>query len=58
MSYELRALVSRYDVADRAARAVGCDVVRMPQGYGLVRVTSDVFDRLGGGEVRPFGDAF
>lgn len=58
MSYELRALVSRYDVADRAARAAGYDAVRLPQGYGLVPVTSDLFDRLGGGEVRPFGDAF
>ena len=58
MSYELRALVSRYDATDGAARAAGCHTVRLPQGYGLVPVTSDVFDRLGGGEVRPFGDAF
>jgi hypothetical protein len=27
-------------VADRAARATGCHVVRLPQGYGLVPVTS------------------
>jgi hypothetical protein len=45
--YELRALVSRHDVADRAARTADCDVVRLPQGYGLVPVTSDVFDWLG-----------
>ena len=45
MSYELRALVSRYDATDGAVPAAGCHTVRLPQGYGLVPVTSDVFDR-------------
>jgi hypothetical protein len=32
--------------------------VELPQGYGLLAITADVFDRLGGGAVRPFGDVF
>ena len=30
----------------------------MPQGYGLVPVAPQVFDRLGGGTGEPFGDTF
>lgn len=58
MSYELRALAGLYQVAAQTAGEAGIAVVELPQGYGLVPITPQVFDRLGGGTARPFGDTF
>ena len=58
MSYELRALIGLYEVAARAAGEAGIAVVELPQGYGLVPITPEVIDRLGGGAAKPFSDAF
>jgi hypothetical protein len=58
VSYELRALASLYPVAAQAADEAGIAAVGLAQGYGLVPVTLQVFDRLGGGTVMPFGDIF
>jgi hypothetical protein len=58
VSYELRALVGPYRVAALAAMEARIAAVELPQGYGLVPVTSRVLDRLGGESARPLGDAF
>jgi hypothetical protein len=58
VSYELRALAGLYQVAAEAAGMAGTAVVELPQGYGLVPITPEVFDRLGGGTAKPFGDTF
>ena len=58
MSYELRALVGLYRVAALAAMEATTAAVELPQGYGLVPVTSQVLDRLGGVMAGPLGDAF
>jgi hypothetical protein len=58
VSYELRALAGLYQVAAQAAGEARIAVAELPQGYGLVPITPQVFDRLGGGTVRPFGDTF
>jgi hypothetical protein len=55
VSYELRALAGRYEITAQAASGAGSTVVELPQGYGLLPFTSKVFDRLGDGDVRPFG---
>ena len=33
-------------------------MVELPQGYGLLPITSEVSGRLGGADVKPFGDVF
>jgi hypothetical protein len=58
VSYELSALAGKYQVAARAAAKAGIAAVKLPQGYGLVPITPQVFDRLGGGTAKPFGDTF
>jgi hypothetical protein len=58
VGYELRALVGRHEVAVEAARAAGAGVVVLPQGFGLVPVTEAMFSRLGGRDVKPFGNDF
>jgi len=58
MSYELRALAGLYQVTAQAAAEAGIAAVELPQGYGLVPITSQVCDRLGGGTAKPFGDTF
>ena len=56
VSYELRALAGLHAVAAHAAVEAGIAEVELPQGYGLVPITPHVFDRLGGGPGKPFGD--
>jgi hypothetical protein len=58
VSYELRALAGRYELVARAASEAGTAAVELPQGYGLMPITSGVSGRLGGGGVKPFGDVF
>lgn len=58
VSYELRALAGLHEVAAQAAGEAGVTPVELPQGYALVPITPQVFDSLGGGEGRPFGDTF
>lgn len=58
MSYELRALAGRYEVTAQAARAARSTAVELPQGYGLLPVTNDMLERLGGDDVWPFGEVF
>ena len=58
MSYELCALAGRYPLAARAAREAGTAVAELPLGHGLGPITPQVFDRLGGGTDKPFGDTF
>ena len=56
--YELRALAGRYEITAQAAREARSDAVEVPQGYGLLPITSQVLEQLGGDDVRPFGDVF
>jgi hypothetical protein len=56
--YELHALVGLHQVAAQAADEAGIAVVELPQGYGLVPITAEVFDALGGGPAKPIGNAF
>jgi len=58
VSYELRALAGRHEVLALAASEAGAALVRLPQGCALLPVTGEVFDQLGGGAVKPFGDVF
>lgn len=58
VSYELRALAGLREVAAQAAEEAGAAAVELPQGYALVPITARVFDRLGGGQGKPFGDTF
>ncbi len=58
MSYELRALAGRHEVAAQAAGQAGIAAVELSQGFGLVLITPAVFDRLGGGTDKPFGGTF
>jgi hypothetical protein len=58
VSYELRALAGRYEITTQAARGARSAAVELPQGYGLLPVTSQLLDQLGGDGVRPFGEAF
>jgi hypothetical protein len=55
MGYELRALITRSD-----AMLDGLDlaVVQRPEGFVLIPLTNDVFDRLGGGHERPYEEQF
>lgn len=56
--YELHALAGLYRVAAQAAGEAGIAVVELPQGYGLVPITAELFDTLGGCTAKPFGDTF
>ena len=58
MSYELRALAGRYEITAQAARETRSTAVELPQGYGLLPITSHVLDHLGGDDARPFGEVF
>jgi len=58
VSYELRALAGRYEITAQAAHEARSTAVELPQGYGLLLITSQVLDHLGGDDVRPFGEAF
>jgi hypothetical protein len=58
VSYELCGLAGLREVAAQAADEAGVTAVELPQGYALVPITPQVVDRFGGGEGKPFGDAF
>jgi hypothetical protein len=58
VTYVLRALVGTYQTAAQAAAEAGITAVELPQGCGLVPITPQVFDRLGGSTGKPFGDTF
>lgn len=58
MSYELCALVGRHELVARAASEAGAVAIGLPQGFGLLPVTDEVFDYLGDGAVKPFRDVF
>jgi hypothetical protein len=57
VSYELRALAGRYEITAQAARETRSTAVELPQRYGLLPITSQVLDHLGG-DAAPFGDVF
>jgi hypothetical protein len=50
MGYVLRAVVGGVDVVRGVSQAVGEGVVELAQGFGLVPITDEAFDRVGGGE--------
>ena len=58
MSYELQALAGRYEISAQAARGARSTAVELPQGYGLLPITSHVLDHLGGEDAGPFGGIF
>ncbi len=58
MSYELRALAARDDVAAQAADAIGSVLVPLSQGFGLVPVTGELLDDLSDDAGRAYPDAF
>jgi hypothetical protein len=58
VSYELRALAARDEVAARAADAIGSVLVPLPQGFGLVPVTAELLDDLSDDAGRAYPDAF
>jgi hypothetical protein len=58
VGYGLQALVGRHEIALQGASAAGSRVIALPQGLGLVPVTSAVRGRLGQGDVTPFGPPF
>jgi hypothetical protein len=58
VSYELRALAGRYEITAQVARETRSTAVELPQGYGLLPITSHVLDHLGGDDAGPFGDVF
>ncbi|HEX4656267.1 MAG TPA: hypothetical protein VH307_02690, partial [Streptosporangiaceae bacterium] len=58
MSYELRALAGRYEITAQAARGARSTAAKLPQGYGLLPITSPVLDHLGDNDVWPFGEVF
>lgn len=58
MGYELRAVVGKRDLAERFAETVSGEVVGLNQGLALVPITDQVFDGLGGGEQRSYGETF
>lgn len=58
VSYELRALAGLHKAAAQAAGEAGVTAIELPRGYAVVPITPQVFDRLGGGEGKPFGDTF
>jgi hypothetical protein len=58
VSYELRALAGPYQVAAQAAIETATPVVELPQGYGLVPITSEVLDRLSTGTGEPPDNTF
>ena len=55
MGYELRALITR---SDASLDGLGLAVVQRPDGFVLIPLTNDVFDRLGGGDERPYEEQF
>jgi hypothetical protein len=50
MGYVLRAVVGGVDVVRGVSEAVGEGVVELAQGFGLVPITDEAFDRVGGGD--------
>ena len=58
MSYELRALAARDDVAAQAADAIGSVLVPLAPGFGLVPVTGELLDDLSDDAGRAYPDAF
>jgi hypothetical protein len=58
VSYELRALAGRYEIAAQAAREARSTAVELPQGFGLLPITSHMPERLGGDGAWPFGEVF
>src|SRR5215472_425589 len=58
VSYELSALAGSRAVAAQAAGLASAAQVELAQGYGLVLVTPEVLDRLGGGGGNAFGTTF
>jgi hypothetical protein len=58
VSYELRALAGRYEITAQAARGARSTAAKLPQGYGLLPITSPVLDHLGDNDVWPFGEVF
>jgi hypothetical protein len=58
VSYQLCALAGHYEVVARAADAAGWTFAELPQGYGLLPVTRQLFDKLGHAQARPFSDTF
>lgn len=58
VSYELRALVGRREITAQAAREARGTAVELPQGYGLLPITTQVIERLGGEDPRPFRKNF
>ena len=58
VSYELSALAGSREVAAQAAGLAGAAQVELSQGYGLVLITPEVLDRLGGGGGNAFGTTF
>lgn len=49
---------NRREIAAQAAREARGTAVELPQGYGLLPITTAVIERLGGEEPRPFGKNF
>ena len=58
VSYELSALAGSRAVAVQAAGLASVAQVELSQGYGLVLITPEVLDRLGGGTGNTFGTTF
>lgn len=58
VSYELRALAARHEVTAQAARESCSTAVELPQGYGLLPITSHMLERLDGDDGWRFGEIF
>lgn len=58
VSYELRALVGGSTASVAAARLAGVRPAQLTNGYGLVPITDEAFDRLGDEGPMPFGEVF
>jgi hypothetical protein len=58
VSYELRALAARDEIAAQAADAIGSVLISLTQGIGLVPVTAELLDDLSDDAGRAYPDAF
>lgn len=58
MGYELTALAGGSEAIAAAAEAVRSSPARLRQGFLLLPVTDEVFDQLGRGGERPYGEMF
>jgi len=58
VSYELSALAGPHEVAAQAAGLACAAQAELSQGYGLVLITPEVLNRLGGGVGNTFGTTF